>query len=404
MKTTTKKKSSRALRVGVVVPHIFMQQALLHDVIFSPAELALSLVNGLSGLEVDVTLFTPGPVDSKAQAFVADLSYFGRELASRGDTYLDLLKKHPFTFITLARQVQAELIAAAYAAANRGELDVVHMYTNEEELALPFASLCQKPVVFTHHDPFNFLVKYKNVMPKYATLNWISLSYAQRAGMPEQTNWVANIYHGLPAKQLTPIGNPSNDYVAYLGRIIEPKGVHLAIAAVRAYNQQTNRRLKLKIAGKHYSGHAKDMYWQTRILPELGDDIEYVGFVGPAEKQAFLGNARALIVPSTFAEPFGMVSIEALACGTPVIGLDSGAIPEVVEHGGSGLIIAKQFAADGSLDETGTAAALARALEHVDSIDRRDCRRAFEARFTAERMCREHLELYERLTRSPSRL
>ena len=404
MKTTIKKKSSRPLRIGLVVPHIFMQQALLRDVIFSPAELVLSLAEGLVGQGAAVTLFTPGAVHTIARNRTADLRYFERELAGRGDGYLDLLRKHPFTFITLARQVQAELIAAAFAAANRGDLDIVHIYTNEEELALPFASLSQKPVVFTHHDPFNFLVKYKNIMPKYAALNWISLSYAQRAGMPADTNWAANIYHGLPADQFRPTAKPSNDYIAYLGRIIEPKGVHLAIAAVRAYNRRAKRRLKLKIAGKHYSGHAKDTYWQTRILPELGDDIEYVGFVGPAEKQDFLGSARALTVPSIFAEPFGLVSIEALACGTPVIGLDSGAMPEVVQHGRSGLIVAKRCTADGKLDESATADALAGALGQIDTIDRRACRQAFEARFTAERMCREHLELYERLTRSPSRL
>lgn len=214
------------MRVGIVVPHIFMHRDILPKVIFSPAQLALDLAEGLQAAGTEVTLFSPGPVDTTVRNITADLSYFETELAGRGDTYVDLLKKHPFTFITLARQVQSELIAKAYAMANTGDLDVVHIYTNEEDIALPFASLCTKPVVFTHHDPFNFLVKYKNTFPKYKGLNWISMSYAQRKGMPKDTNWVGNVYHGLSDDALHPVAQPSGDYIAFIGRIIQPKGVH----------------------------------------------------------------------------------------------------------------------------------------------------------------------------------
>jgi glycosyltransferase involved in cell wall biosynthesis len=374
-----------------------MHREILPNVIFSPAKLALSLAEGLQQRGVDVTFFTPGPVDTAARNVTADLSYFEHELSLRGDTYTDLLKKHPFTFITLARQVQGELIAKAYAMANAGDIDIVHIYTNEEEIALPFASLCAKPVVFTHHDPFNFMVKYKNVFPKYKSLNWISMSHAQRKGMPADTNWVGNVYHGLSDDQLTPADDPAGDYVAYLGRIIQPKGLHLAIRAVQAYNQVAERPLKLKIAGKHYAGHKKDTYWQEQILPKLDDPtIEYVGFVSDGRRE-FLGNARALIVPSLFEEPFGMVIIEALACGTPVIGLDSGAIPEVIKHGKTGIVVDKIFADGGELDEAAVAEKLAAAIGETPSIDRAACRQDFEARFTAERMSAEHLNIYEKM-------
>lgn len=398
MKTRT---NSPNLRVGIVVPHIFMHRDILPKVIFSPAQLALALVDGLQrGEKAEVTLFSPGPVDTVARNRTADLSLFEQELAGRGDTYVDLLKKHPFTFITLARQIQSELIAQAYAAANAGELDIVHVYTNEEDTALPFAALCNKPVVFTHHDPFNFLVKYKNLFPKYPQLNWISLSLAQRQAMPANTNWVGNVYHGLSDPALVPVAKPKADYIAYLGRIIEPKGAHLAIAAVRAYNlAHPDAPLKLKLAGKHYAGHKKDAYWQTRIEPLIDSKtIEYVGFVDTSEaKRDFLGNARALMVSSLFEEPFGLVSIEALACGTPVIGLDSGAIPEVIEEGKTGFIVSKEYTSDGIIDESKTTHALAAAIEQNTIIKREDCRQAYEARFTAERMCAEHLAIYQRL-------
>ena len=372
-----------------------MHRDILPQVIFSPAALALSLAEGMQAAGAEVTLFSPGPVNTTARNITADLSYFEQELTGRGDTYIDLLKKHPLTFITLARQVQAELLAQAFAMTNSGQLDIVHVYTNEEDIALPMAQLCRRPVVLTHHDPFNFSVKYKNVFPKYASLNWISISLAQRRGMPVFTNWAANIYHGVDAGLFRPNLRPRGDYVVYLGRIIEPKGVHLAIRAVKEYNRQHGASLKLKIAGKHYAGHKKDTYWQERILPQIdGAEIEYLGFAGSMRgKQELLGNARTLIIPSVFEEPFGMVMIEALACGTPLVGLDSGAIPEVITHNQTGLLVQK------GISEDQTSAKLAQALSQISAISRQACRQDFERRFTAARMCREHLAVYQKLTK-----
>jgi glycosyltransferase involved in cell wall biosynthesis len=383
----TTKLTKNSLRIGLVAPHIFLHRDIMPQVIFSPGQLVIDLAHGLQKLGADVTLFSPGPVDVAVRNITADLTLFEQELAGRGDTYLDLLKKHPFTFVTLARQVQSEMIAKAYAMANAGELDVVHIYTNEEDTALPFAELCSAPVVFTHHDPFNFLVKYKNVFPKYKHLNWVSMSLAQRSGMPEDTNWVANIYHGVAADKFAPNISPTADYAAYFGRIIQPKGLHLAIAAAKKAG------LPLKIAGKHYAGQ-KDSYWREVIEPELGGNIEYVGFIKDDEaKQDFLGNAAALVVPSLFDEPFGMVIIEALACATPVIGLRSGAIPEIITHGENGLLVQKS-------NERTMIADLALAMRDASRLDRGAARAAFEARFTLDRMCAEHLQLYRELAKN----
>ncbi len=372
------------LRVAFVVPHIFVKKDILPHVIFSPGRLALDVTQEMARQGADVTLFTPGAADTTLPNVTADLSYFEQELAGRGDSYMDLLKKHPFTFITLSRQVQSELIAKAFQMANRGDFDIVHIYTNEEDTALPFTELCRVPVVFTHHDPFNFLVKYKNLFPKYKRLNWLSMSYAQRTGMPNDTNWVGNIYHGIDPTLWNPSYDTDSDYVAYLGRIVEPKGVHHAIAAVKKYNETAQKPLKLKIAGKHYTGHSKDSYWQNIIQPELDDMIEYVGHIADHDaKQAFLAGAKALIVPSTFDEPFGMVTIEALACGTPVIGSSRGATPEIINDGVTGFVA-----------EPGT---IADAITKMDSIDRHACRADVEERFTLERMAHGHIDAYQSL-------
>lgn len=382
------------IRVALVVPHIFLHRDILPNVIFSPGTLALELAKGLVDCDVNVTLFTPGPVDTVVPNINADMSYFETELAGRGDTYIDLLKKHQFIFVSLARQVQSEIIAKAYVAANNDEYDLVHIYTNEEDIALPFAKLCKKPVVFTHHDPFNFLIRYKSIFPKYPELNWLSLSLAQRTNMPTNTNWIGNIYHGLNPNDFQAFTDKNDqNYIAYLGRIVEPKGLHLAIDAINKYNETALKPITLKIAGKHYSDSSKDTYWQQKILPRLNKNIEYVGFIKDIkQKNEFLGHAKALIIPSTFNEPFGMVMIESLASGTPIIGLDSGAIPEVI-NSNNGILVKK------SQDEGKTSAGLAKAIKNIDKINRHTCRQDFEDRFTLDRMCSEYAKTYRSLIR-----
>jgi glycosyltransferase involved in cell wall biosynthesis len=210
--------------------------------------------------------------------------------------------------------------------------------------------------------------------------------------MPKDTQWVGNIYHGIGVKEFHPVSNPSDNYIAYLGRIIEPKGLHLAISAVKRFNKTAKVPVALKIAGKHYAEYPKDTYWQKVIKPTLDKNIEYLGFIdNTADKQEFLGNAKALIIPSTFNEPFGMVMIEALACGTPIVGLDSGAIPEVISEGKTGYVVNK------GKTKAETVKGLAKVLEKLDSIDRTACRKEFEERFTLARMCQEHKSTYEKI-------
>jgi glycosyltransferase involved in cell wall biosynthesis len=366
------------------------------QVIFSPGRLALALAAGLAERGIDVRLYTPGPADTQVPNHTVDLGYFEHELALRGDTYLDLLKKHPLVFVSLARQAQAQLIADAYMDANRGELDLVHVYSNEEDLAMAFAAFCARPVVFSHHDPFSYLVRYKYLFPKYKHLNWISMSMAQRRGMPDDTNWLANVYHGVDGASYGPDDSHEPEYFAYMGRLIASKGAHLAIDAVRAMNED-RRRLglpirRLKLAGKHYSGHGNDSYWQDEIMPRLGGEIEYVGFLrSDEEKQRFLSRAYALVMPSVFAEPFGLVMVESLACGTPVVGLASGAIPEVIREGVTGYVVPMQS------NDRELSVSLSRALAQVDRLDRGACRAEFERRFTVARMIDGYKVAYRRL-------
>ena len=382
---------SKNLRVALVIPHIFISRDILPRVIFSPGTLALDLAKELPKQGIEVTLFTPAPADTPVTNQTADMSLFNSELSARGYDALELLKKHPATFIALARQVQSELIANAYRQANTDHFDLVHIYTNEEDLALPFAKFCQKPVVFTHHDPFNFLIKYKSVFPKYANLNWISISKSQRKGMPTNTNWVANIPHGIDPSEYTPNFSTNNKYLAYAGRIIEPKGVHLAIEAVKLHNSQNpNHQLTLQIAGKHYSDSEKNSYWETKVRPELNAEIQYTGHLRPEKMKDFLAKAQALLVPSTFEEPFGMVTLEALASGTPVLGLSAGATKEIIKNGETGFIIP-------ATTEPEIIKNLAESIKKIPQIPRKNCRTHLEKNFSLTQMAQSHANLYKKL-------
>ena len=384
------------MRVGLLIPHFFMHDEIIRDSIFAPGDLAIQLANDLVKNNVDVTLFSPGFThpNQKIKNINCDLANFKEELNLRGDTYLGLLKKHPLIFISLARQAQSELVAKAFEMANDNELDLIHVYACEEEMPLVYSKFCKKPVVFTHHEPFNYQAKYRNIFPKYKDVNWISISYSQRKSMPKDTNFIANIYHGLDIKRFYLNANPQGNYFAYFGRIIESKGVHLAISAAKKAG------VKLKIAGKHYSGYGKEKYWEEKIANEIDNQqIEYIGFLNTdEEKQKFLGNANALIMPSIWDEPFGMVAIESLACGTPVIGLNSGAIPEIITDNENGFIVEKSFLQNGEIDEEIIVWNLASKIPHIQSLQRSQVRESFEKRFTLERMAKEHIEIYSRLT------
>ncbi|MDQ5953985.1 MAG: hypothetical protein QG647_723, partial [Patescibacteria group bacterium] len=181
-------------------------------------------------------------------------------------------------------------------------------------------------------------------------------------------------------------------YLAYFGRIVPQKGVHLAIKAVQIYNKQNpNSPLQLKIAGKHYSDYKNDTYWQKQILPHLSSQITYEGYIkDPKQKNIFLSKALATIMPSTFEEPFGMVAIESLASGTPVLALKSGALPEIIDNT-CGLIVSQ------SKNDAETAKNLSKAINKVINIPPKACRKKFTQNFTTQKMLENYYEVYNKV-------
>jgi glycosyltransferase involved in cell wall biosynthesis len=219
------------------------------------------------------------------------------------------------------------------------------------------------------------LPELNRLFDEFRDIPCVSISDAQRAPLP-QAGWVGTIHHGLPG-DLLPFSGESRGYLAFLGRICPEKRVDRAIAIARACGQ------RLRIAAKVDPADAE--YFEREIRPLLDDPlVEYLGEIGDREKGPFLGGASAVLFPIDWPEPFGLVMIEALACGTPVVAFRGGSVGEVLEDGVTGFIVDSVEAA-------------ADAVRRLGTIDRRMCRAVFESRFTADRMAEQYVAVYERL-------
>lgn len=209
----------------------------------------------------------------------------------------------------------------------------------------------------------------------YHDIPVISISDAQRDPLP-RLNWQGTVRHGMPKENYS-LHRKAGGYLVFLGRTSPEKGLDRAIEIARAAG------MPLKIAAK--IDKADQEYFDACIRPLLdGPNIEFVGEVGFPQKNEFLGNAAALLFPISWPEPFGLVMIEAMACGTPVIAYPFGSVPEVVAEGVSGYVVPDM---QGAIE----------AVKKIDRIDRKKVRKHFEQHFTADRMAQEYLKIYERL-------
>jgi glycosyltransferase involved in cell wall biosynthesis len=257
-------------------------------------------------------------------------------------------------------------------ATSADKFDLIHWHI--DWLHLPFARCIKTPCVTTLHGRLD-LPFMSTMVQGFAKSRFVSISNSQRTPLPD-LNWAATVYHGLPANLLSYRAN-SAGYLAFLGRFTPEKGPDVAIRVARA------AQMPLRIAAKIPRGETR--YFKDAIKPLLdGHDIQFVGEVNDKQKNDFLGNAAALLFPIDWPEPFGLVMIEAMACGTPVIAWRRGSVPEIVEDGVSGFIVE-------------TEAEAVNAISKLGLLERETVRQAFERRFTAKRMGAEYLECFKTL-------
>jgi len=259
------------------------------------------------------------------------------------------------------------------------EFDVVHFHSDYIHFPL-VRSLAADRTITTMHGRLD-LSDYQALFTQFSDVPLVSISNHQRTPLAD-VNWYGTVYHGLPPGVCRFQAQPRGDYFAFLGRISPEKRPDRAIEiAARA-------GVKLKIAAK--VDIADVPYFRTHIEPLLAQPhVDFVGEISEHEKPKFLGNAQALLFPIDWPEPFGLVVIEAMSCGTPVIAWRWGSVPEVIDHGVTGWIVDSVEAA---VD----------AVRRVPLLDRHIVRARFEQRFSVERMARDYLKLYQQLTRGKS--
>ncbi|BCK74787.1 group 1 glycosyl transferase [Acetobacter aceti NRIC 0242] len=257
------------------------------------------------------------------------------------------------------------------AAQRADDFDILHFHM--DYWPFTYFSRQKTPFVTTMHGRLD-LMELQPVFDAFPQVPIVSISDSQRRPLP-QARYAGTVLHGLPEHLLTPQPGP-RDYLAFLGRICPEKGIDKAIRIARAVG------MPLKIAAKVDKVDVE--YFERDILPMLGDGVELVGEINDTQKSAFLSGARALLMPIDWPEPFGLVMIEAMACGTPVIAFRHGSVPEVIEDGVTGAIV------------TNEKEAIA-AYSRVEKLDPASIRREFEKRFTARRMAEDYLAIYQTL-------
>jgi glycosyltransferase involved in cell wall biosynthesis len=252
------------------------------------------------------------------------------------------------------------------------EFDVIHF--NIDYWHFPLSKWLRLPALTTLHGRLD-LPDLPALYARFPDMPLVSISNAQRAPLPA-VNWMATVHHGLPPDLFT-FRERTGTYLAFLGRISPEKRPDLAITIARRAG------IPLKIAAK--VDRVDQVYFDQCIRPLLvGPGVEFIGEITESDKDRFLGESLAVLFPIDWPEPFGLVMVEAMACGTPIIAYRRGSVPEVMIDGVTGYIVD---------DEEDAVAALGR----IDRIARADCRRVFEQRYTAERMARAYLEVYKRL-------
>jgi glycosyltransferase involved in cell wall biosynthesis len=261
------------------------------------------------------------------------------------------------------------------------EFDIVHAHIDYAGFPLARSAPC--PVVTTLHGRLD-LPELVPLYQEYEDLPLVSISDAQRVPIPH-ANWVATIHHGIDLDQFT--FNPvPGSYLAFLGRISPVKGLDTAIHVARRAGLPLKIAARMPLPFTHDPEVRADWdHFESVVQPLLrGPDVELIGQVGGSQKDEFLRNARALLFPIRWPEPFGLVMAEAMACGTPVVALRGGSVAEVVEHGVTGFVCETE-------DE------LVQAIGRLDEIDRAACRAQAEQRFSPSAMAGQYEQVYERL-------
>ena len=372
------------MNIALVLPHLYFLPDISKQSIFAPGMLFKELAIGLADKGHQITVFSLDSINHKGITNIrGDISYLENEMNKTKLSILDIQRTHPRTYYNGYKAFQKDLMEKVITYSVKDKFDIIHVFSINFREILSLPDKVSMPVVYTNHDPYDISRPLKKAFLEHKKNNYISISNSQRDKV-SALNYISTVYNGINPKEFEYNAKPG-DYFACIGRIIYPKGVHRAIEAAK------RAKVKLRIAGKYYSEFG-DKYFAEYVKPHIDNkQIIYEGFIKNSKARSdFLKNAKALLFPINWPEPFGLVMTEALACGTPVIAFNKGAVPEIVKDGINGYIVEGK-------DE------MASAIKKIDLIDRRVCRDSFMNSFTSKSMVNGYEKTYDDLIKKKLR-
>ncbi|MDO8460872.1 MAG: glycosyltransferase family 4 protein [bacterium] len=379
------------MRIGLLLPSVYMG-AKYENKIFAPKELFLSLANGLVDRGHEVYAYAAPNTKTKAHLITGEEELIEHDFISPKFRGLDRLAKLKNAHTATKIEYEINLTVKACLHAKEKKLDIMHSYL--DFVAHYVNRLVNIPTVYTIHDPRprrEHLEYWR--FRHFKNDNYIFISHSQVKNFKGLIRTAGVIYHGIKVNKFPFSGQPG-EYLAFLGRYIEAKGIIDAIAATKRSNSL------LKMIGE--DAYRALPYYKNRILPHLKKGVvEDETFFGKSDRGPFLKNAKALLFPIQWEEPFGMVMIEAMACGTPVIAYNRGSVAEIIKDGLTGFIIdqdEKDRPGKGKwvIKKQGVAG-LVEAINRIGEIDRNNCRKHIEENFSIEKMVKGYEEVYTKV-------
>ncbi|MDH7476359.1 MAG: glycosyltransferase [Microgenomates group bacterium] len=387
------------MRIGFLLPSIYASNRYSEGRIFAPKDIAVTLVNRLVEKGHQVLFYTSSDVVSNATVIGGDERLTNTDPFYFQFRYRDLAEQKYATFEIIKRDFEYDLTIKAYQDALSGKLDIIQSF--HDFGAHYFNELTKFPTVYVLHDPLpqdENTIEYLR-LSKFTHHDYISISDSQRKGVVK-LNFIKTIHHGLKIDEFAYSENADN-YLIHFGRILEDKGSDLAVkVALETGNT-------LRIATSNIRANRSAKFYDQTIAPFIdGKKIILEGYYTGEAKSNYIKKAKAFLFPLKWEEPFGLVMIESMACGTPVVAFARGSVPEVIKDGETGFIVnfsETDIRGDWIVKKTGFEG-LCEAVERIYSMPeeqyrqmRRACRAHVEKNFTVERMADEYEKVYQQI-------
>lgn len=383
-----------SMKIGFLLPSIYMSDRFGKGRIFAPGVIGKTLVGGLVKKGHEVFFYTAWGVRSKATVVAGDEALLQRDLFYYLFRNRSEEEKKYTTIEIQKRDFEYALTLKAYQDGLKGRIDIMHSY--HDFGAHYFHELTGFPTVYTLHDPMpvdDTTVEYHR-LKRFSNHPYVSISNAQRKDFP--INFAGNVYHGINLNDYE-FGEGKGNYLIHFGRILEDKGTHVAIEVAKRIG------MPLRIASSGIRANTSQQYYEEKVKPSIdGVTVSEVGFQEGEEKLGYIKNAVAFLFPLQWEEPFGLVMVEAMACGTPVIAYNRGSVFEIVRDGLTGFIIEPEDSTGNSqwIIKKKGADGLVEAVSRIGQIDRKACRRQVEEHFTVEKMVQGYEDVYKKVLSS----